>query len=128
MKVLLDTNAFLRWVEDDAALSKKARDVISSPDNEIFVSMVIPWELAIKSSLKKIRLSLPVERYVTSHIETNGFRLLGIELEDVALVETLPLHHRDPFDRLLVAQASNRKLPVVSADSALSAYSIKRIW
>jgi PIN domain nuclease of toxin-antitoxin system len=71
---------------------------------------------------------LPVGRYVASHIEANGFRLLGIELDDVATIETLPLHHRDPFDRLLVAQARNRKLPVISSDRAFSDYGIKRIW
>ncbi|MHB1358045.1 MAG: type II toxin-antitoxin system VapC family toxin [Rhodocyclaceae bacterium] len=128
MKVLLDTNAFLRWVEDDAALSKKARAAIADADNEILVSIVVPWELAIKSGQGKIKLSQPVGRYVASHVEANGFRLLGIELDDVALIEKLPLHHRDPFDRLLIAQAKIRKLPVVSSDLAFSSYGIKRIW
>jgi PIN domain nuclease of toxin-antitoxin system len=128
MEVLLDTNAFLRWVEDDVALSKKARAAIADPDNEILVSIVVPWELAIKAGQGKIKLSQPVGRYVASHIEANGFRLIGIDLDDVALIETLPMHHRDPFDRLLIAQARNRKSPVVSSDRAFSDYGIKRIW
>jgi len=128
MDVLLDTNAFLRWVEDDPALSKKARATIASADNDILISMVVPWELTIKSGLGKIRLAQPVGRYVASHIKANGFRLLGIDLDEVALLESLPQHHRDPFDRLLIAQAKVRKLPVISADRAFSEYGIKRIW
>lgn len=128
MKLLLDTHAFLRWVEDDPQLSAKARGAIADLDNEVFVSLVVPWELAIKSALGKICLTQPVGRYVADHVEANGFSLLGIDLADVALVETMPLHHRDPFDRLLIAQAKNRKLTVVSSDAAFSAYSIKRLW
>lgn len=128
MKILLDTNAFLRWVEDDPALSAKARSSIANMNNEVLVSLVVPWELAIKSALGKIRLSQPAGRYVARHVEANGFSLLGIELADVALVETLPMHHRDPFDRLLIAQAKNRKLPVATADTIFSTYNIKRIW
>ncbi len=128
MKILLDTNAFLRWVDDDPALSRKARSVIANMDNEVFVSLVVPWELAIKSALGKIRINQPVGRFVARHVEANGFSLLGIDLADVALVESLPLHHRDPFDRLLVAQAKNRKLTVASADAIFSAYDVKRIW
>jgi PIN domain nuclease of toxin-antitoxin system len=124
---LLDTNAFLRWVEGDESLSTRARSCIANPDNEILVSVVVAWELAIKSGQGGIKLAMPVGRYVASHIEANGFRLLGIELDDVAVIETLP-HHRDPFDRLLVAQAKSRKLPVVSSDRAFSDYGVKRIW
>lgn len=128
MDVFLDTNAFLRWVEGDAALSPKARAAIANPDNEVLVSVVVAWELAIKSGQGKIKLAQPVARYVASHVEANGFRLVGIELDELALIETLPIHHRDPFDRLLIAQAKSRKIPVVSSDKAFSAYGIKRIW
>ena len=128
MKILLDTNAFLRWVEDDPALSTKARSSIANMNNEVLVSLVVPWELAIKSALGKIRLSQPVGRYVARHVEANGFSLLGVDLADVALVETLPMHHRDPFDRLQIAQAKNRKLSVATADAIFSTYHIKRIW
>ncbi|MDP2809716.1 MAG: type II toxin-antitoxin system VapC family toxin [Rhodocyclaceae bacterium] len=125
---LLDTNAFLFWIAGGADLSAAARSFIRKPGNEIWVSLVTAWELAIKSGQGKIKLASPVARFVNQHVESNGFRLMGIEMDDVALVETLPLHHRDPFDRLLIAQAGNRKLPVVSSDSAFSTYSIKRIW
>lgn len=128
MKLLLDTNAFLRWVEDDPALSIRARSAIANTNNEVLVSLVVPWELAVKSALGKIRLRQPVGKYVAQQIEANGFSLLAIELADVALVETLPKRHSDPFDRLLIAQAKNRKLTVVTADPVFSAYDVKRIW
>ncbi len=125
---LLDTNAFLFWIAGGTELSESARAFISKPGNEIWVSLVTAWELAIKSNQGKIKLASPVTRFMSQQVESNGFRLMGIELDDVASVETLPLHHRDPFDRLLIVQAANRKLPVVTSDSAFSAYSIKRIW
>jgi PIN domain nuclease of toxin-antitoxin system len=125
---LLDTNAFLFWIAGGTELSDSARTFISKPGNEIWVSLVTAWELAIKSNQGKIKLASPVARFMSQHVESNGFRLMGIELDDVASVETLPLHHRDPFDRLLIVQAANRKLPVVTSNSAFSTYSIKRIW
>lgn len=128
MKILLDTNAFLRWVEDDPALSAKARSAIANTNNEVLVSLVVPWELAIKSALGKIRLAHPAGQFVARHAAANGFSLLPIDLADVALVETLPMRHRDPFDRLLIAQAKNRKLAIATADAIFSTYNIKRIW
>jgi PIN domain nuclease of toxin-antitoxin system len=128
MDILLDTHAFLRWVEDDALLSAKARSAIAETADRVFVSAASAWELAIKRSLGKLKLALPVDRYVASHLEANGFSWLPIELQDIAVVETLPMHHRDPFDRLLIAQAKARKLAIVSADTAFSHYRIKRIW
>jgi len=125
---LLDTNAFLFWIAGGTELSAAARAFIRKPGNEIWVSLVTAWELAIKSNQGKIKLASPVARFVNQHVESNGFRLMGIELDDVAGVENLPLNHRDPFDRLLIAQAANRKLPVVSSDAAFATYSIKRIW
>lgn len=125
---LLDTNAFLFWIAGGGELSPAARRFIGKPGHEIWVSLVTAWELAIKSSQGKIRLASPVSRFFGQHVESNGFRLMGIELDDVAGVESLAMHHKDPFDRLLIAQAANRKLPVVTSDGAFSAYSIKRIW
>ena len=122
MIALLDTNAFLRWVEGDESLSTRARSCIANPDNEILVSVVVAWELAIKSGQGGIKLAMPVGRYVASHIEANGFRLLGIELDDVAVIETLP-HHRDPFDRLLIAQAKQMPARLLTADNQLPIYS-----
>jgi PIN domain nuclease of toxin-antitoxin system len=128
MQLLLDTNAFLKWVEDDPGLPRKARAVIADPDNECLVSKASAWEIAIKCGLGKLRLSLPAGRYVTDHVIANRFRLLDIELRHVARVESLAKHHRDPFDRLLIAQALEENLPVVTADLVFRKYGVKRIW
>jgi PIN domain nuclease of toxin-antitoxin system len=128
MQVLLDTNAFLKWVEGDSGLPRKAHAVIADPDNECLVSTASAWEIAIKCGLGKLRLSLPAGRYVADHVIANGFRLLDIELRHVARVESLANHHRDPFDRLLAAQALEENLAVVSADQIFRKYGVKRIW
>jgi PIN domain nuclease of toxin-antitoxin system len=86
------------------------------------------WEMAIKASLGKLRLARPVERFVSEQIAANGFTLLNIELRHTAKVEKLPFLHRDPFDRLLIAQAMAEKLTIVTADSAFSAYGVKVLW
>ena len=128
MRVLLDTHTFLWWVEGAPKLSRKAREMLADPDNECLVSLASAWELAIKTNLGKLQLALPVSRYVTEHIAANGFRVLGIELAHVARTEKLDLYHRDPFDRLLIAQALEEKLPVVTADPVFRKYGVKRIW
>jgi PIN domain nuclease of toxin-antitoxin system len=128
MRLLLDTQTFLWWLADDPSLSDKARTVIADGRNECFVSLASCWELAIKASLGKLRLSQPLERFIPDELSTNGFHLLGIEFRHVAKVETLPFYHRDPFDRLLAAQALLEKLAIVSCDTVLSEYGVKRIW
>lgn len=126
--LLLDTHTFLWWAGDAPELSVTARKAISDSGNECFLSSVSCWEMAIKSSLGKLRLSKPVERFVSDLITENGFRLLTINLCHAAKVETLPFHHRDPFDRLLIAQAITERLTLVSADSMLSSYDIQLLW
>lgn len=128
MQLLLDTNAFLKWVEGDPGLPRKARAAIADPDNECLVSTASAWEIAIKCGLGKLRLSMAAGRYLTDHVIANGFRLLDIELRHVARVEFLANHHRDPFDRLLIAQALEENLSVVSADQIFRKYGVKRIW
>lgn len=128
MRVLIDTHVFLWWVEGDRALPVKARDALADPDNECLLSMASAWELAIKTGLGKLQLALPVRRYVTEHVAANGFRLLDIGLAQIGRLEGLPLHHRDPIDRLLIAQALEEKLPVVTADPMFRKYGVKRIW
>lgn len=126
--LLLDTHALLWWVEDAPQLSAKAREQIADASRPCFVSVASCWEMAIKSSLGKLRLALPVGDYVSQHVAENGFRLLSISLEHAAFVESLPFHHRDPFDRLLVAQGVCEDLLLVSADSAFDAYGVSRLW
>lgn len=128
MRVLLDTHAFLWWVADDPSLTAKARTVIADPENECLVSLASCWEMAIKLSLGKLSLSIPLERFVPEQMAANAFSPLEIGFRHVARVATMPFHHRDPFDRLLAAQALEEKIAIVSADATFRRYGVKRIW
>lgn len=128
MRILLDTHAFLWWVEDGAPLSRRARATIADPRNECLLSLASCWEMAIKSSLGKLRLPAPLERFVPEQLQVNQLRLLPIELDEVARVGTLAFHHRDPFDRLLAAQALEGDLAIVSRDRIFRRYGVRRIW
>ena len=126
MRVLLDTHAFLWWVEEDARLSRSARKTITDA-SEGLVSIASCWELAIKVSRGRIALSKPIGR-LGEVLAASDLRLLPVDLEDVARVATLPFHHRDPFDRVLAAQALNDELTIVSADPVFGQYGVKRVW
>lgn len=128
MRVLVDTHVFLWWVEGDRALPPKARAALADPDNECLVSLASVWELAIKAGLGKLKLSLPVKRYVVENVAANDFRMLDIKIAHLGRVETLASHHGDPFDRMLIAQALEENLPVVTADPIFRKYGVKRIW
>lgn len=128
MTLLLDTHAFLWWVEGAPALGRRARAAVSNPDNEVFLSVASCWELAIKLSLGKLRLTQSLERFIPEQLTRNGFALLGIEFRHVARVAGLPFHHRDPFDRVLVAQALVDELAIVSADGVFRKYGVTVVW
>ena len=128
MRVLVDTHVFLWWAEGDRALPAKARATLADPENECLISLVSAWELAIKAGLGKLRLALPVKRYIVENVAANGFRMLDIRIAHVGRVEALASHHGDPFDRLLIAQALEEDLPVVTADPIFRKYGAKRIW
>jgi PIN domain nuclease of toxin-antitoxin system len=127
MRLLLDSHAFLWWVTDDPGLSRRARAAIADPGNECFLSHASVWEMAIKASLRKLTLPSTVERFVVEHCEANSFQLLSITLAHLALIEGLPFHHRDPFDRLLVAQARHEGMAIVSRDPSLKVYGVSVI-
>lgn len=126
MPVLLDTHAFLWWCEDSPELSKKARKIISGED--CVLSLASLWEIAIKVSLGRLKLPSPFDRYIPDQISENGFSRLDIGFRHLAGCAVLPWHHRDPFDRLLVAQAIEEDLPVVSRDKMFDRYGVRRIW
>ena len=128
MRLLLDTHVFLWWVEDAPELSRKARAAIASADNQCFLSLASSWEMAIKLSLGKLRLPDAIERFIPQQLAEHGFSQLQIDFRHVARVASLAFHHRDPFDRLLVAQAMEEKLSLVSADRQFAKYGVKRIW
>jgi PIN domain nuclease of toxin-antitoxin system len=127
-KILLDTHAFIWWVDDSPQLSKMARKTIEDADNLCFVSLVSSWEMAIKSRTGKLKLACSVRDYVPKHLAANGFKQLDLSFRHVAGVETLELQHRDPFDRLLVMQAMHDKMAIVSIDPVFDLYKIQRIW
>jgi PIN domain nuclease of toxin-antitoxin system len=126
MAVLLDTQAFLWWVTDDPRLSKRAARAIAA--TECLLSVASCWEMAIKASLGKLTLPGAVGRFVQEQLEVNGFNLIAISLEHAAGVADLPFHHRDPFDRLLAAQALAEGLSLVSADPIFRRYGVTRVW
>jgi PIN domain nuclease of toxin-antitoxin system len=128
VNLLLDTHAFLWFIAGSERLSATARELIEDSANQPFLSAASLWEMAIKLSLGRLQLGRPFDDLIPEQMDLNGIQLLGIELEHVTPVTTLPFHHRDPFDRLLVAQAMVQQMPVVSADPAFDAYSIERLW
>ena len=127
MRVLLDTHTFLWWVDDNEQLSARARRAVTEA-SEAFVSVASCWELAIKVSLGKLQLPKAVDRFIPEQLAANDFRLLHIDLVDVARVETLAFHHRDPFDRLIAAQALNDDLAIVTRDAVFRKYGLRRVW
>ena len=122
MKLLLDTHIFLWFIMGSPHLSAEDRALIEDETNRKFLSVASLWEIAIKSSIGKLNLSAPFDQLIPQQINLNGFELLPIEIAHLATVATLPFHHRDPFDRLLIAQSITEKMPVVSSDSAFDAY------
>ena len=127
MKLLLDTHIFLWFIMGSPHLTAKARALIEDETNRKFISVASLWEIAIKSSIGKLTLSAPFDQLIPQQLSLNGFELLPIEITHLATVVTLPFHHRDPFDRLLIAQAMAEKMPVVSSDLAFDAYAITRL-
>ena len=128
MRLLLDTHAFLWFVLNDAQLSSKAKTLIEDSSNDILISPASYWEIAIKVSHKKLDLFATFDDFMRRGITGNDFEILPIEPKHAAIVATLPLHHKDPFDRLLIAQALAEAIPLVSTDSAIDPYSVQRLW
>jgi PIN domain nuclease of toxin-antitoxin system len=127
MKILLDTHALIWWFGDESKLSRRASSMIANQNNTVFVSAAVAWELAIKVNLGKFdALSLTTE--LPRYTEEEGFEELPISMEQAVRAGLLPLHHRDPFDRLLVAQAQSLNAPILSADTVFDQYDVKRLW
>jgi PIN domain nuclease of toxin-antitoxin system len=128
VRVIVDTHAFV-WMSNDApSLSARARSVVTDASNELVFGIGSAWEMAIKHALGKLELRHSYREFIDRAIHRGPITLLPITLDHLARVGTLPHHHRDPFDRLLVAQSMVEGLPIVSADAALDVYGIQRIW
>jgi len=128
MKVLLDTRAFLWWITDDPRLSPRAREIIADGANVLFLSAPSGWEIAIKAKLGRLRLPDEPERFILKQLESNAIEVLPVQMSNALHVYALPDHHRDPFDRLLIAQAQLEKLPILTADPQISRYEIETVW
>jgi PIN domain nuclease of toxin-antitoxin system len=126
--LLLDTQCFLWFVLNDMKLSEAARAAIEDPANAIRISPASHWEIAIKISLGKYQLNVPYEQFWTTAMQQSEIGVLPIEVRHTAALTTLPFHHKDPFDRMLVAQAMVEKIPLISSDSTLDAYGVRRLW
>jgi PIN domain nuclease of toxin-antitoxin system len=128
MNLLLDTQSLLWFVLDDSRLSETARESIVAADGIVFVSTASLWEIAIKISLGKYALPLPFAAFWDEQLLTNDFTLLPISVAHAARVADLLHYHRDPFDRLIIAQSLVEKIPVVSNDVLFADYGAERIW
>jgi len=128
MRLLLDTHSFLWFIGGNTSLSPTARTLIEDVDNQPLLSMASLWEMAIKLSIGKLSLGRPFETLIPEQMRLNGVELLQIEMAHVVVVARLPFHHRDPFDRLLIAQAMVEQIPIVSGDPTFDLYHIRRLW
>jgi PIN domain nuclease of toxin-antitoxin system len=128
MQYLIDTNAWITFFEDSPRLSNHAAELMESASAECFVSIASVWEAAIKVGLGKLELPYDLEQDLPCIFDENGFSLLGIEFSDAVRVRDLPRMHGDPFDRLMVSQAKERRWPVISSDPVFDLYGVRRIW
>lgn len=128
MDYLLDTHAFLWAVWQDPNLSANAQTHMLKPDTRLFVSLASLWEISIKVGNGKLDLGQPIEDYIPYQLARSGIELLHPTLKDVLNASHLPLHHRDPFDRLLISQSIVQGMPLISMDSQFDAYGVERVW
>ena len=128
MNILLDTHAFLWFIDENPRLSEPARVLIEAEDSQPFLSMASLWEIAIKISLGKLQLEQSYEAFIPQQLASNGIGILNFSLEHIAAIASLPFHHRDPFDRLIAVQSKIEKMTLVSADSSFDLYEIERVW
>lgn len=128
MRLLLDTHTLLWLVDGDRQLSRSATEVLADPGHELLLSPASYWEIAIKVSLGKYRLADPLADFIEEAIRLYGLTVLPVTAKHAEAIVNLPHHHKDPFDRMLIAQAMVENIGLVSSDKAIDAYSVKRIW
>jgi len=134
MKVLLDTHVFLWWITDHTRLSTRAREVLRDSNNELYFSAASAWEIAIKAQLGRLQLAeqhsstQSLEQFIVEQLALNAITALPIQLRHALHVYTLPQYHRDPFDRMLVAQSLVESLPILTADDRINQYAVDIIW
>lgn len=128
MKLLLDTHTFIWWIIQRGKLSTKALTACEDFSNDLYLSIVSLWEMQIKMQTGKLNFQHPLPHLVTEQQQLNGLKLLPVNPAHIYTLDQLPLHHKDPFDRLLIAQALHEKLPLVSVDKVFAAYPVQILW
>jgi PIN domain nuclease of toxin-antitoxin system len=127
MKAILDTHAFLWALAGDARMSRHARDIFSG-STDLSLSIASVWEILIKVQSGKLNFPRPAGPYVLSRMAENRIKSLPISIDHLLALERLPMHHRDPFDRMLIAQSMEEDWPIITADPMFQKYSIRVIW
>jgi PIN domain nuclease of toxin-antitoxin system len=128
MRFLLDTHAFLWFIEGNARLSNTGKDHIEDQSHDLLLSIASLWEMAVKISLGKLDLPQPFAEFMQSHLALSAIGLLEISPQHTYAVADLPFHHRDPFDRLLAAQCLSDGLTLISSDGVFEKYGVERVW
>ena len=126
MKVLIDTHVLLWGIQDEARVSRRVRALLPAAD--VWISVASLWEIITKVQIGKLVLPAPVGDYLAQKLKMNGVSVLALNFDHVRRLEEVPLHHRDPFDRILIAQSLEEKLPLVTADPHFEKYPIQLIW
>jgi len=126
--LLLDTHAFLWFIGGSDRLSSHARELIEDEDNDRYLSVASLWKMAIKVNIGKLDVPLPFARLVRQHVTGNAIEVLQVEPEHLDEQRTMPFHHRDPFDRLIIAQAITEEMTVVGRDDAFGEYPVRLVW
>lgn len=127
MRILLDTHAFIWFAEDDVQLNQTIKETIEKPTNNILLSIASIWEMAIKMQLDKLKIDKSIEEIIDL-VTLNGFELLPILPEHIIKLTTLEFHHRDPFDRIIIAQVLSENFKIVTRDKNFDDYGVDRIW
>ena len=128
MRVLLDTHTFLWWISNDTRLSSRVCKIISNGNNELLLSAASGWEIAIKVRLGRLQLPYEPERFILEQLATNAIQSLPIKMSHALHTYSLPIHHRDPFDRIIIAQAQLEGLPILTSDPQIAKYKVEIIW
>lgn len=124
----MDTHTFLWWIIDNPQISSRVRDIMSNSLNELFLSAASCWEIAIKAKIGRIKLPGRPQIFVSQQMALNTIQGLPIQISHALHVFNLPHHHKDPFDRIIIAQAQLEKLPILTSDAMISKYKVKIIW
>ena len=128
MKLLLDTHTLIWWTLTPERLSERVANLLAQEDNDLLLSVASVWEMQIKIPSGNLSLDLPLRELVLSQQQTNNLQLLSIRVADVWVLSSLPVPHRDPFDRMIIAQAIAHELPILSVDAVFDAYPVQRVW